>query len=516
MIANNDDNSGNVGNGGNRGKFSDRIKKIRRDLFGRKKKKSSDHEKKSTLEISETNVFKIILSFPLIVYNNIVNKEADLNKVSSDKKSRDIFNTGKLNSNCNFNMNNILSSKLDKNYKIRKTESINVSLAKNKLNVSQKRDEFNDNNFINETDDIISLKLKKIRLQKEIINLIKKKLLKGINEFEILQSEFYVLNELENEDIYFNECQLRIREIKKLLSKVKSLKEKYDLLKENIDFEYIFEYDDDFLVNKILELKRLCSRGDLDNTVSDYKILDEYQFLYLKIDKLQENAFKLEEEKKRKIEDLKQRDIDFEKIKENIYDVDRENERYANFVKEQELLLKELEENVSYIDSYEKTTYRLRGFGHLLGNSFKYLGLLLVSPLKGLVPGIATQTLITKNIIHNLYDNLNWEGNRKIVYDAIDYSTSINLAINDLDVTSSLIDSTLEDIIKLKSKYKEQFSMYEGFFSEYNDAIKKMNKIENAILGSKIKINRMKQEMMENEKKNSSKLIMVKKLNDSK
>ena len=62
----------------------------------------------------------------------------------------------------------------------------------------------------------------------------------------------------------------------------------------------------------------------------------------------------------------------------------------------------------------------------------------------------------------------------------------------------------------------EQFGKYEGYFSEYQDAIKKMNKIENAILGSKIKINIMKQKMLENERKNSSKLKKVKKLNDFK
>lgn len=217
----------------------------------------------------------------------------------------------------------------------------------------------------------------------------------------MLQSEFYVFSELENEDIYVNECQTEIQEIKKLLSKVKSLKEKYDFLKENVDFEYIFEYDDDLLIDKIIELKSLCSINDLNNTVNDYKILDEYQFLYLKIDKLQERAFKLEEEKRKKVEELKQRDIDFEKMKESIYDVDKENKRYTNFVMKQELILKQLDENISFIDSIERTSYRLKGFGDLLGNSFKYLGLLLVNPLKGLVPGIATQTLITKNIIHN-------------------------------------------------------------------------------------------------------------------
>lgn len=89
-----------------------------------------------------------------------------------------------------------------------------------------------------------------------------------------------------------------------MLSKVKALKEKYDLLKENVDFEYTIEYDDNFLIDKILKLKELTSRNDIRQTVGDYKISNEYKFLYLKIDKLQDAIIKLEKDKKKKIEKL--------------------------------------------------------------------------------------------------------------------------------------------------------------------------------------------------------------------
>ena len=118
-------------------------------------------------------------------------------------------------------------------------------------------------------------------------------------------------------------------------------------------------------------------------------------------------------------------------------------------------------------------------------------------------------------MIRNLYDNLEWEENRRMVYDAIDYSSSINVAINNLDHTASLVDSTLRDLVELKGKYKKEFSKYEGKFSSYNDAIKKINKIENAVLGSKIKIEHMRERMKEKERQNDSKLKMVKKLNNS-
>ena len=156
------------------------------------------------------------------------------------------------------------------------------------------------------------------------------------------------------------------------------MKEKYDFLKDNVDFEYMLEYDDSFLVDKILELKELCTNADLKYIVDNYKILDEYKYLYLKIDKLEDTTIKYENYKNDKFNELKQRDIDFDKLKSSVYNLDRDKEYYERFVSEQELLFKSLEEKILNIDKHEHVTYKLKGFNKLLGNSFKYLGLLFL------------------------------------------------------------------------------------------------------------------------------------------
>jgi len=352
-------------------------------------------------------------------------------------------------------------------------------------------------------------------LQIEIINLIKKRLVKTINELEILQSELYVLKEVTGEDIYLTDCTEKIKEVKRLLSKVKNLKEKYDYLKSNIDFDSLLETSNDSLVDKIIELKDLCSSDDVKITVQNYKILEEYKYLYLKIDKLEEEVIKFDDYKKNKEEELKNRDIDFEKFKNEFYNKELEQGRYNNFVKEQEDFLHNLNGKILNISSKEVVNYRIKGFNQLLGNSFKYLGLLLASPLKGLFPSIAMQTIATRNAIHNLYNNLEWEEERKMVYETIDFSLSIHAAIDEFDKTLNLIDVTLNDIKNLKSKYMEKFAKYEHSFSNYSEIIKKINKMENAILNNKIKIELMKEKMYEKEKENDSKIKRVKKLNSS-
>ena len=518
---NQDDSSGN-GNS-SRSRFKDRLLNIRRVRLRFRKNRVDDG---LTIKDIFMNILKLILVIPSVVFNNVIdgsksiknghNNSKELNNKDCSKKEKDDINDNHIFEQQYDGLDmskDVLSTNIDvvRRLKVNKIKDIDVSLLKKNKDFILDNYKFNDDVykdvFIKEID------IKKEELKKEILDLIKKKLVRNINELEILQSDLYVLKQLNNGEIYLDECQENINEIKSLLSKVSSLKEKYDYLRDTVDFGYMLEYDDDLLIDKILELKDICSRNDIRNVIDDYKILDEYKYLYLKIDKLQDDMFKYEEYKNNKVEDLKRRDIDFDKMKSDLYDVDGEKERYDIFVRQQELLLKDLNDKVSKIDSYEKVTYRLKGFNQLLGNSFKYLGLLLVNPLKGFVPSIAVQTITTKNMIKNLYNNLEWEEERKTVYEAIDYSSSINSMINDLDNMSLMINSTLEDIIVMKAKYVKEFSQYENSFSEYKDVIRKIEEIENVLLGNKIKVEMIQRKMIEKEKENESKLKMVKKLN---
>lgn len=353
------------------------------------------------------------------------------------------------------------------------------------------------------------------KLAKEILNNIKKKLVLYINNLEILQSELYVLSEVNGDDKKVLECEKKIKEIKELLKKIEKLKDKYDYLRDNYDFEYLMTLDDDNLIQKITELREGCGKKEVKGLVEDYKLLDEYKFLYLKVDKIGNKVKELEVSKKQDLEKLKERDIDFEELKNKVYNVSSINNSYNQFVIEQNQIVKDLNENISKITSYEQITYRFVGFNKLLANSFKYLGLLMLRPLRGSMPAIAMETLITYNMVKNLYNNLSLKEDKKVIYEAIDYEKTVNNIIENMDLTSNLIDNSLSDIVKLKMEYSDKFSKYEGDFSEYKDVICKINDIENKILGNKIKVEIIKKQAIEQKKANNKKLILVDKLNSS-
>lgn len=491
---------------GNMGKFSERIKKI---LFSKKKLLTNNNQEIEDSKKIYIDFLKVVAAIPGIVYGNIAINSLDKKE---DKKNIEIKD--------NSNDHNAINGGKNREEKRKIINAINVNQIKSRQIYFYKNNQYNNDSDKSKCDNnIYSLdnidKQNKVKeLEKSIINLIKKDLIKIINELEILRSELYILSEVNGESKVLKECQRELDQVKSILCKIDKLKEKYDFLKDNYDFEYLLEIDNNDIVDKIIELRDTFGNNELRAVSEDYKLLDAYKYLYLKIDDLQEKTVAFSEAKKEEELKLKERDIDFEKLKRDVYNVAYTNSNYDNFVNSQSELLRDIDNNVSKINSYEQVDLHLRGFNELFRNSFKYFGLLMVSPLKGIIPSIATETLITGNLIKNLYKNLEWEEKRTMVYEAIDYSNMINDAISDLDSTSRIVDSTLDDIVQLKIKYNEKFKQYQGDFLQYREVMHKINDMENKIIGNKIKIEMMKKRALEQKRANDKKLKLVKRLND--
>ena len=528
----------------NRGKFSERIKKI---LFNKKKKKVKNDNFKNikndtnyieNIKIEDSkeiynNFIKVVSAIPLIVHENVVldnmqDKNNNINHVKELNKidDKNEFYIGKNDLSFTSSTDNKTSSNdvdfllEEKSVTLKFNDSINKGINQNENNrdivnnidideIKEKQDAFykysNSENVDND-------KVKK--LEKSIINLIKKDLIKIVNEMEILQSELYILSEVNGKNRVLKDCQRELDEVKSIICKIDKLKEQYDFLRDNYDFEYLLEIDNHDLVDKIIELRDSFGKNEVKAVSEDYKLLDAFKYLYLKLDKLQDKTLEFEDKKKEEELKLKERDIDFDKLKQEVYNVDYTNRNYDSFVNSQNVILRELDDKVSKISSYEQVDYHLKGFNELFKNSFKYFGLLMVSPLKGVLPAIATETLITGNLIKNLYNNLEWEESKKMIYEAIDYSNIISNAINDLDNTNRIVDMTLDDIVQLKMKYNDKFRMYQGDFLEYREVMQKINDMENKILGNKMKIEMMRKKALEQQMRNSKKLKLVKELNE--
>ena len=492
-------------------KFLERLKRI---LFFRRKKIIPIEEKKEFQDSQKiyTDFLKVTAAIPGLVYGSIVANT--LSKTETIDDSTNVIPDNQIIMDKQENTVGISDSKQHsntkkeiKNKKRELINSISIDELKNKQQTS--------NGLNNKPSIEVDKNSNRIKeLEKSIINLIKKDLIKVVNEMEVLQSELYILSEVNGESKELKGCQEELDHVKSMLCKIDKLKEQYDFLKDNYDFEYLLEIDNNDIVDKIIELKDLCANSELKIVAEDYKLLDVYRYLYLKIDDLQDKTIQFEDKKEEELANLKERDIDFEDLKRNVYNVEATNKNYDSFVRNQNELLDEIESKVHKINSYEQVSYHLKGFRELFMNSFKYFGLLMVSPLKGIIPSIATETIITGNLIKNLYNNLEWEETRRMEYAAIDYSNLLSHAMSDLESTSDIVDKTLDDIVKLKMKYNDKFKVYQGDFLEYQDIMHKINDMENKILGNKIKIEIMKKRTLDQRRANDKKLVLVREMNE--
>ena len=117
-------------------------------------------------------------------------------------------------------------------------------------------------------------------------------------------------------------------------------------------------------------------------------------------------------------------------------------------------------------------------------------------------------------MLKGVYQKVHWEETKKTVYEATDYSSSINQVIDDMDYISNSIDDNLDKLIKLKEIYNKRFKKYQNDNIEYKKVIDMINDMENKMLGNKIKVEIMKKKALEQKKANDKKLVLVNKLNE--
>lgn len=478
-------------------RFSDRIKLIAK--FKHKKNKNNEDNK---LE-KNTGFFKRIMLVPLMLFGKGIE---DLTKTTNKDKSNNITFNDK--DNKIFNDKKMLEDDRTKHINIQ-SKKINVSQSKIKRNDYDdfKNKSFYDFNYVSSLTDIEELK-------KDILIGIRKNFIDEINKLEVLNSELYVLSKFDMDSSLLQECNDYLKKVKQLLDKLNKLNKQYNIYKENYYFENILDMDDKNLLDKILLFGELCNLEDRRNLVKDYKVLDTYKYLYSILEEVKEQCALLEEKSEEKIKELEDANIDFKKYQNDIFNKENIVSRCEFIYSKQEELLKEISSKVGNISSYESVCYNLSGFGSLLLNGIKLIGLFALSPFKGLFPSISLQTSLTKKTVSNLRKSIASTKKTEIVYTADDYIDKLNYSINEMDDMYKYISSTISDIDSLRDEYISKFSLYKEQLPNYNYYLKKINTLRKVMVNNQAKIVFLNKKIKENKKVNEKTLIRVKKLNE--
>ena len=351
----------------------------------------------------------------------------------------------------------------------------------------------------------------KDELKVKIIKKIRSKLDDNINEIEVLESELYFLGIDNDKELELKKVQEIKKKIDNIIKKIDDIKREYDIFKNNYYLEDVTDLDDKLLIDDIIDYKNLLDNiFDNKKLVDDYKLLDEYKDLYDKLEDINGIRERLVSENENKINNYADRDKKYSVICEEVVKIEEIKKDVDSEIERQNRYLDNLMSKIGKIDKNEYSIYKFRGLGELISNSLKYMGLMMVSPFLGFLPGIAASTIATRSMIKNIRKNMGIEEIKKVHYVADDFNSEINHKLNDIDYVYYVIDDALDEIDRLKRDFLVQYnSSIEG----YSDTLNKINKIEGKIINNRKKVDIIKRKMFQSKKINEDKMIKVKKLN---
>lgn len=486
-----------------RGKFRER-----KYSFLNKKKKQKEKEKEEQLKKKkeDENIFKIIIFSPLIIFGfvkNIIDYFSAKAIIKSKKIDLKEDKITKINIKKSIISHESITTKYNKIDNISNTKIIQNKRNKNII--------IKEENKKNTKETVSSLDINNLdSLELTILLKIKKKLNKLNNECDIIESDAYLIRKYSNDkNLLDRAIQIR-KEINELEEKLNKISNEIYNIKEKILINPELIKDEDLEYN-IIRYKQLIEDIEESKLPNKIKLLEEYKKLLIKINNLEITTNNLEKESTIREEELLKRDNRYKIAKEKMANLDQINSKCDSILQKNKNYIYELSSKIGIISKKKYTKYKLQGLNNLLSTSLKYIGLLSLTPLRGIIPGIAAKTFATRRLINGMYQNLHYEKHEKIVYSFENYYSEISSRIYNIDLVEKNIELALSDINNLKSEFKNNFLSYT--LKEYDEAYKKIELLEQDILNNKEKMAIIKNRLVENQKINKDTLTKVRKLN---
>ncbi|MBQ8681897.1 MAG: hypothetical protein IJ509_03195 [Bacilli bacterium] len=346
----------------------------------------------------------------------------------------------------------------------------------------------------------------------EIIDKIKESFEDKLDELEVLESELFLLSQKQDSELELKKVKEIRSRINELIIKINEIIDQYNLYNRNYYIDNVIGIDDKLIVDDIINYRSLLDSLDGEKKfVKEYKALEEFKSLYNNLLIVKEDTEKLQRNNEEKINEYDIRDKKYDKVKLELIDVVDIDKKCSIEIERQNKYFDELMDKIDVINREEYVTRHMRGIGELLSQSLRYMGLMVLSPLAGLIPGIAMQTIATRRMIGNVYRNLHMEEIRHVNYEAVNYSYELNNHLNDVEYTENLLEDTIRDIERLKNDF---LMFYNSKIPGYEDTLKKIEKIENKLLHNQNKVMIVKNNLKKSKKINEDKLKKVKRLND--
>lgn len=348
-------------------------------------------------------------------------------------------------------------------------------------------------------------------LENKIYLKLEKELIRLKNECEIIESEEYIINKYEKDQEVYNNALRINKKIDKLLIKLKKIEKDYKLFKDKDLIKEPLFLEDTLLIDDIIEYRESLSKIKTSPINNKLKLLGEYQYLYLNLNKLIDKTEQIKEISDKRVEELSLRDQNYKEAKNKIVNISEIENCTSKIINKNKMYLEELSKKVDKITEEKYIEKKLEGMNGFFTSSLRYIFLLTLTPLSGIFPGIAARTIATRKLLHGMLENMHYKTQEKSLFLADNYLDEINNRIYDIKDLEDNIDSAIEEVQKLKKEFQDEFLAYN--LPEYDKTYKKLELIEANILNNKEKTRIIKEKLIKNKTLNKNTLLKVRKLN---
>lgn len=366
-------------------------------------------------------------------------------------------------------------------------------------------------NTNNVNKDKITNTISNTELEKKIYLKLEKELIRLKNECEIIESEEYIINKYEKDQEVYNNALRINKKIDKLLIKLKKIEKDYKLFKDKDLIKEPLFLEDTLLIDDIIGYRESLSKIKTSPINNKLKLLGEYQYLYLNLDKLIDKTEQIKEISDKRVEELSLRDQNYKEAKNKIVNISEIENCTSKIINKNKMYLEELSKKVDKITEEKYIEKKLEGMNGFFTSSLRYIFLLTLTPLKGIFPGIAARTIATRKLLHGMLENMHYKTKEKSLFLADNYLDEINNKIYNIKDLEDNIEAAIEEVQKLKKEFQDEFLAYN--LPEYDKTYKKLELIEANILNNKEKTRIIKEKLIKNKTLNKNTLLKVRNLN---
>ena len=339
-------------------------------------------------------------------------------------------------------------------------------------------------------------KLQKLQARK-IIDVYEKQLKDIRFDLRNLIIEYNTLVD-EEEDI------IRSKEAEIILDKLNQIIKKIEDLKDKIKIEDLNKYDDNYIYTLIEEYLDEFKDKKLVKEIKDSPL---YILISEKLDEFDKMKDKFKDKVEEKKEDLEEKEEKLEELREKYYKVDKLNNDLNDFYLEQELLLREIKEKVDKaVTVTEKQEVQIEYMNNQTRSLLRRLSLLMMlrgargakafAAMSAIYISMARQMLLPKTKIKKY---------KEIIVK--DYTKDIENNIDKINEVSISISNISNNIDKLKSKIKEEFSDYIGVIPECDELLANLDKVKSNIKEKEYELEKIKEEQEKELERNNAKIL---------